>query len=63
MIFFLPFFFVQIDWGDFGKSAAVPDTNAAITVEGGIDWGISVESSAAVKALITSVLSVIKSVC
>uniref|UniRef100_H3CXL1 CDK5 regulatory subunit associated protein 3 n=1 Tax=Tetraodon nigroviridis TaxID=99883 RepID=H3CXL1_TETNG len=32
-----------IDWGDFGKSAGTSDIPAAITVEDGIDWGISLE--------------------
>lgn len=35
-----------IDWGNFGKSAGSPDTNPGMTVGDGIDWGISVESSA-----------------
>ncbi|XP_040032842.2 CDK5 regulatory subunit-associated protein 3 isoform X2 [Gasterosteus aculeatus] len=35
----------SIDWGNFGASAAAPGVNAAITVEDGIDWGISLEPS------------------
>ncbi|KAL6094508.1 cdk5rap3 [Pungitius sinensis] len=35
----------SIDWGNFGTSAAAPGVNAAITVEDGINWGISLEPS------------------
>ncbi|XP_032358888.1 CDK5 regulatory subunit-associated protein 3 [Etheostoma spectabile] len=35
----------MIDWGDFGNSADAPGVNAGITVEDGIDWGISLEPS------------------
>nr|XP_040032840.1 CDK5 regulatory subunit-associated protein 3 isoform X2 [Gasterosteus aculeatus aculeatus] len=35
----------SIDWGNFGASAAAPGVNAAIKVEDGIDWGISLEPS------------------
>lgn len=33
----------MIDWGDFGKGADTAGINSGITVEDGIDWGISVE--------------------
>lgn len=57
LVLIVPFNFpFKIDWGDFGKSAGSPDTNAAVTVGDGIDWGISVESSAEVGALNTSVV-------
>ncbi|KAM3592288.1 uncharacterized protein V6R79_016282 [Siganus canaliculatus] len=35
----------MIDWGDFGKGADTSNTNSGITVEDGVDWGISVEPS------------------
>ncbi|XP_034715556.1 CDK5 regulatory subunit-associated protein 3 [Etheostoma cragini] len=35
----------MIDWGDFGNSADAPGVNSGITVEDGIDWGISLEPS------------------
>ncbi|XP_068439432.1 CDK5 regulatory subunit-associated protein 3 [Clinocottus analis] len=34
-----------IDWGDFGSGADAQGVNSAITVEDGIDWGISLEPS------------------
>ncbi|TNN65323.1 CDK5 regulatory subunit-associated protein 3 [Liparis tanakae] len=34
-----------IDWGDFGSGADTQGVNSAITVEDGIDWGISLEPS------------------
>ncbi|XP_019962133.1 CDK5 regulatory subunit-associated protein 3 [Paralichthys olivaceus] len=33
----------MIDWGDFGKGTDSAGVNSGITVEDGIDWGISVE--------------------
>lgn len=35
----------SIDWGDFGKGTDTKDVSYGITVEDGIDWGISVEPS------------------
>ncbi|XP_031171262.1 CDK5 regulatory subunit-associated protein 3 [Sander lucioperca] len=35
----------MIDWGDFGNSADTAGVNSGITVEDGIDWGISLEPS------------------
>ncbi|XP_070707858.1 CDK5 regulatory subunit-associated protein 3 [Pempheris klunzingeri] len=35
-----------IDWGDFGKGTETQAVNSGITVEDGIDWGISLEPSA-----------------
>lgn len=34
-----------IDWGDFGKGAETVGVTAGITMEDGIDWGISLEPS------------------
>ncbi|TMS22271.1 CDK5 regulatory subunit-associated protein 3 [Larimichthys crocea] len=39
-----------IDWGDFGTGAATQDV---ITVEDGIDWGISLEPSSELEAFLT----------
>ncbi|XP_057214613.1 CDK5 regulatory subunit-associated protein 3 isoform X2 [Triplophysa rosa] len=33
-----------IDWGNIGSGAATEDVNFGITVEDGVDWGISLES-------------------
>ncbi|XP_075950264.1 CDK5 regulatory subunit-associated protein 3 [Anarhichas minor] len=35
----------SIDWGNFGNTADTQGVNSAITVEDGIDWGISLEPS------------------
>lgn len=45
--------FKQIDWGSFGSSADTQGVNSVITVEDGIDWGISLEPSSEVRHLDT----------
>lgn len=43
-------FFCKIDWGDFGKGTNAADVSV-ITVEDGVDWGISLEPSCGVRQL------------
>lgn len=42
---------VQIDWGDLGGGAGTENVDFGISVEGGVDWGISLESDTKVRAL------------
>lgn len=35
---------MQIDWGDLGGGAGTEEVNFGISVEDGVDWGISLES-------------------
>lgn len=42
---------MQIDWGNLGGGAGTEKVDLGISVEGGVDWGISLESGTEVRAL------------
>ncbi len=41
---------MQIDWGNLGGGAGTEKVDLGISVEGGVDWGISLESGTEVRA-------------
>lgn len=43
--------FVQIDWGDLNGGAGTEEISFGISVEDGVDWGISLEPGTEVRAL------------
>uniref|UniRef100_A0A8D0CW56 CDK5 regulatory subunit associated protein 3 n=1 Tax=Sander lucioperca TaxID=283035 RepID=A0A8D0CW56_SANLU len=53
----------MIDWGDFGNSADTAGVNSGITVEDGIDWGISLEPSSEVTTNLSILYFYIHSLC